>query len=190
MQNELNHYYLPHHKVYEKKVEERKQLSKPAAPSHNPALEQRLAELEQKLRRLPELEIKNNILQEEKQMLIKQLLGMKREPAPGLPVEVKPAKLLRSIGCNSNEGEFRREVGTECRAVTRDVCISVDEPHAEAQRMETVITTLRDQLNEQTLILERALQRPQTRDVAIMHVVDKVRLFSGWIGILLDSSLL
>lgn len=174
---ELEDPKLKINEVYEKRVEERPQFTKPAQPSNNPLLEQRLAELELKLRRLPELEIKNNILAEEKAMLIKQLLSMKKEPVPEMPVE-KPTKLFRSIGSNSNESEFKRDIGTECKAVTRDVCISVDEPHEEVQKMETIITTLRDQLNEQTLILEKALQKPQTRDVAIMHVVDKVGLFA------------
>lgn len=40
--------------------------------------------------------------------------------------------------------------------------------------MQTIITTLRDKLNEQTLIMQQQQQKPATRDVAIMHVVDKV----------------
>lgn len=46
--------------VYEKRVEERKVFKQPVNNNH--LLEKRLAELEKKLRRLPELEIKNNIL--------------------------------------------------------------------------------------------------------------------------------
>jgi len=139
-------------------------------------MEKRLAELEKKLRRLPELEIRNNILLEEKQLLVKQLMSMKQAPPPVVPIPEPPAKIFRSIGSNSDDAEFKRNVATECRAITRDVAITskLEEPREEIQKMETIITTLRDKLQEQTLILEKALVRPVTRDVAIMHVVDKV----------------
>lgn len=164
--------------VYEKRIEERKVYSKPQEPNNqNLLLEKRLMELEQKLRRLPELEIKNNILSEEKALLVKQLLGMKQVVAPQQPVvQEAPQKLFRSIGSNSNDREFKKDVSTECRAIMRDVGITnkLEEPREEIQKMETIITTLRDKLSEQTLILEKALIKPVTRDVAIMHVVDKV----------------
>ena len=164
--------------VYEKRVEERK-VFKQQPPNNNHLLEKRLAELEKKLRRLPELEIKNNILAEEKQMLIKQLLNMKQPVAP-VPQAEPPQKMYRSIGSNSNDSEFKRDMATECRAVSRDVGLTtkLEEPREEIQKMETIITTLRDKLSEQTLILEKALIKPITRDVAIMHSVDKVNRFS------------
>ena len=40
--------------------------------------------------------------------------------------------------------------------------------------MQTIITNLRDKLNEQTLIMQQQAIKPTTRDVAVMHVVDKV----------------
>ena len=163
--------------VYEKHVEEKKIEPKRVANNGQQLLlEKKLAELEKKLRRLPELEIRNNILLEEKQMLIKQLLNMKQHtPPPPPPLEPAPHKLFRSIGCNSSDAE-RRDVATECKAFTRDVGISnkLDEPKEEIKKMQTIITTLRDKLTEQTLIMQQALVKPVTRDVAIMHVVDRV----------------
>lgn len=134
-------------------------------------------ELEKKLQKIPELEIKNNILLEEKQILIKQLLNMKQTqtalPTPQ-PKPVEPAKVYRSIGCNSADVELKRDVGVECKTSTREVGVFIDEPREEIAQMQTIITTLRDKLNEQTLIMQQQLVKPQTRDVAIMHVVDKV----------------
>jgi hypothetical protein len=61
---------------------------------HQLMLEKRMAELEKKLQKLPELEIKNNILLEEKQILIKQLLNAKQsQPAPQ-PKVSEPAKVI------------------------------------------------------------------------------------------------
>lgn len=40
--------------------------------------------------------------------------------------------------------------------------------------MQTIITNLRDKINEQTLIMQQQAIKPTTRDVAVMHVVDKV----------------
>ena len=161
--------------VYEKKQPEPKPEPKRANNQNQLLLEKKLAELEKKLQKLPELEIKNNILQEEKQILIKQLLNMKQQqPAPVRTPE--PAKVYRSIGCNSEDYKQTRDIGTEAKALTRDVglSINIDEPKEEIAQMQTIITTLRDKLNEQTLIMQQQLIKPQTRDVAVMHVVDKV----------------
>jgi len=173
---ELEDPKLKINEVYEKQMEVNKIYAKPQPNPNNHVLEKRLAELEKKLRRLPELEIKNNILLEEKQLLMKQLMNMKQPAPPVVQVPEPPLKVFRSIGSNSNDAEFKRDVGTECRAITRDVGITnkLEEPREEIQKMETIITTLRDKLQEQTLILEKALLKPVTRDVAIMHVVDKV----------------
>ncbi len=174
---ELDDPKLKINEVYEKQLEVNKIYIKPSTNNANTHLmEKRLAELEKKLRRLPELEIRNNILLEEKQLLVKQLMSMKQAPPPVVPIPEPPAKIFRSIGSNSDDAEFKRNVATECRAITRDVAITskLEEPREEIQKMETIITTLRDKLQEQTLILEKALVRPVTRDVAIMHVVDKV----------------
>lgn len=138
-----------------------------------------MVELEKKLQKIPELEIKNNILLEEKQLLIKQLLNMKQTSStpPPPPPKPEPAKVFRSIGCSVGEQTQTRDVGIECKTSTREVgCLNkFDEPpKEELMHMQTIITTLRDKLNEQTLIMQQAQQKPATRDVAVMHVVDKV----------------
>lgn len=134
--------------------------------------------MEKKLQKIPELEIKNNILLEEKQLLIKQLLNMKQTSStPPPPPKPEPSKVYRSIGCSVGEQTQTRDVGIECKSTTRDVgCFNkFDEPpKEEIMHMQTIITTLRDKLNEQTLIMQQQQQKPATRDVAIMHVVDKV----------------
>jgi hypothetical protein len=134
--------------------------------------------LEKKLQKIPELEIKNNILLEEKQLLIKQLLNMKQTSStPPPPPKPEPPKVYRSIGCSVGEQTQTRDVGIECKTTTRDIgCFNkFDEPpKEEIMHMQTIITTLRDKLNEQTLIMQQQQQKPATRDVAIMHVVDKV----------------
>jgi flagellar biosynthesis/type III secretory pathway chaperone len=164
--------------VYEKTIKEQppeKKEIKMTYTQQQMALEKRLAELEKKLQKLPELEIKNNILLEEKQLLVKQLLNIKQQKESPPPPAPEPAKLYRSIGCNSTL--TMRDVGVECRTNTRDIGITsvLDEPpREEIAHMQTIITTLRDKLNEQTLIMQQQLQKPSTRDVAVMHVVDKV----------------
>lgn len=134
--------------------------------------------MEKKLQKIPELEIKNNILLEEKQLLIKQLLNMKQTSStPPPPPKPEPPKVYRSIGCSIGEQTQTRDVGVECKTSTRDIgCFNkFDEPpKEEIMHMQTIITTLRDKLNEQTLIMQQQQQKPATRDVAIMHVVDKV----------------
>lgn len=134
--------------------------------------------MEKKLQKIPELEIKNNILLEEKQLLIKQLLNMKQTSStPPPPPKPEPPKVYRSIGCSVGEQTQTRDVGIECKTTTRDIgCFNkFDEPpKEEIMHMQTIITTLRDKLNEQTLIMQQQQQKPATRDVAIMHVVDKV----------------
>jgi hypothetical protein len=142
-------------------------------------LEKKLLELEKKLQKIPELEIKNNILLEEKQLLIKQLLSTKHTSStPPPPIRVpEPPKVYRSIGCNSIEVAQKRDVGIECKTTTREAGCSnkfEEPPKEEILHMQTIITTLRDKLNEQTLIMQQQQQKPQTRDVAIMHVVDRV----------------
>lgn len=140
-------------------------------------LEKKLVELEKKLQKIPELEIKNNILLEEKQLLIKQLLNMKQTPPPPAPKPEPPPKVFRSIGCSVGEQTQTRDVGIECKTSTREVACfgKFDEPpKEEIMHMQTIITTLRDKLNEQTLIMQQQQQKPATRDVAIMHVVDKI----------------
>ena len=71
------------------------------------------------------------------------------------PVPVRtpePAKVYRSIGCNSEDYKQTRDIGTEAKALTRDVglSINIDEPKEEIAQMQTIITTLRDKLNEHT----------------------------------------
>jgi hypothetical protein len=61
---------------------------------HQLMLEKRMAELEKKLQKLPELEIKNNILLEEKQILIKQLLNAKQTQPIPQPKVAEPAKVI------------------------------------------------------------------------------------------------
>lgn len=61
---------------------------------HQLMLEKRMAELEKKLQKLPELEIKNNILLEEKQILIKQLLNAKQTKPIPQPKVAEPAKVI------------------------------------------------------------------------------------------------
>ena len=165
--------------VYEKKEEKRVE-SKPSSRisnQQNMLLEKRLAELEKKLQKIPELEIKNNILMEEKQLLLKQILNMKQQqvPMPPTPKPAEPCKVYRSIGCDSVD-VGTRDVGTECRANTRDVGTydKFEERKEEIEQMNTIITTLRDQLNDQTIIIQQLQLKPVTRDVAVMHVVDKV----------------
>jgi len=171
--------------VYEKKQqplkEELKTDSRRSQNQHQIYLEKKLLEMEKKLQRLPELEIKNTILLEEKQLLLKQLknqlLNTPSTPVPPLVTTSEPAKLYRSIGCSSTETEFKRDAATECRVNTREVGITnkLDEPQKEELvRMQTIITKLRDKLNEQTIIMQQQLVKPVTRDVAVMHVVDKV----------------
>lgn len=144
-------------------------------------LEKKLVELEKKLQKIPELEIKNNILLEEKQLLIKQLLNMKQTsstPPPPPPPKPEPPKVFRSIGCSVGEQTQTRDIGIECKTSTREVgCFNKFEepaPKEEIIHMQTIITTLRDKLNEQTLIMQQQQQKPATRDVAVMHVVDKI----------------
>jgi flagellar biosynthesis/type III secretory pathway chaperone len=88
--------------VYEKR-EERKQpeqCTKRITNQQNLLLEKRLAELERKLQKIPELEIKNNILMEEKQLLLKQILNMKQQqqcPPPPCVKIVESTKVCLQI---------------------------------------------------------------------------------------------
>jgi hypothetical protein len=165
--NEIIHY------TEEKKMPE---APKRHVVSNTLLLEKRLVELEKKLQRIPELEIKNNILLEEKQILLKQIMNMKTQQ----PTKIEhkpdpPSKVFRSIGCDSIE-VHSRDIGIECKANTRDFGTydKLDDRSEEIEQLHTVITKLRDQINEQNLTIIQLQTKPQTRDVAIMHVVDKV----------------
>ncbi len=169
--------------VYEKNVNnENKVETKRHSSSSNQAqmmYEKRLLELEKRLQKIPELEIKNNILQEEKQILIKQLLNMKRSQSPQMPISrpCEPPKVYRTIGCDSSDIGIKRDIGIECKVNTRDIGITnnIDEPKEEQiHQMQTVITHLKEKLNDQILITQQLQCKPCTRDVAVMHVVDKV----------------
>lgn len=165
--------------VYEKREEKRVDCGQPKRINNQQILllEKKIAELEKKLQKIPELEIKNNILMEEKQLLLKQILNMKQQnQTPPPPPPVKPCeKVYRSIGCNPSEVQTR-DMGIDCRANTRDVGTydKFEEKKEEIEQMQTIITTLRDQLRDQTVIMHQLQIRPVTRDVAVMHVVDKV----------------
>lgn len=194
--NENNANKLKINEVYEVKKQEclnnnnnnSKQQQRTVINQHQLILEKKLLEMEKKLQRLPELEIRNNILLEEKQLLLKQLKQQMLNPPQFTPIATNnnetttttPAKLYRSIGCNSNEIEFKRDATTECRVNTREVGISnkLDDPlpvhKEEIVKMQTIITKLREKISEQTLIMQQQLVKPTTRDVAVMHVVDKV----------------
>jgi hypothetical protein len=83
--------------------------------------------------------------------------------------------VFRSIGCDSFD-LCTRDVAIECRANTRDVGTfdKFEERVEEFEQMQTVITHLRDQLCQQTVIIQQLQARPVTRDVAVMHVVDRL----------------
>lgn len=140
--------------------------------SNNLFLEKRLQDLEKKLMKIPELEIKNNILLEEKQILLNQLLS-RNKISPQSQQNTEPAKVYRSIGCDSFE-KSKRDVGISVRSNTKDIGLNVNEPSKKVAEMEIVITNLKDQLKEQTLIIQQSQMKPTTRDVAVMHVVDKI----------------
>ena len=147
------------------------------------AYEKRLADMERQLQRIPELELRNATLLEDKQLLIRELLSLKQQPTPAAvdpsSTSVVQPKVLRTIGCETMPmaaAQARgRDVGVECRAATRDIGITnhLDEPH-KFTHMQTVITQLKERLGEQTLCIAQLQHRPATRDVAVMHVVDRV----------------
>jgi hypothetical protein len=133
---------------------------------NNDELLRRIAELERKLSKLPELEIKNSALLEERNLLMSQLNQQQ---------ENKLKSESRSIGVSVEQPAVStRDVGIECKTNTRDVGIlhniEAEEEKKKFVEMASIISTLREKLDEQTL----TMQKPQTRDVAIMHVVDKV----------------
>ncbi|CAF0716070.1 unnamed protein product [Brachionus calyciflorus] len=173
---EIGHNNLKINEVYEKKESknELKQQEPKQRTQTSLLLEKKLFELEKKLQKIPELELKNNILLEEKQLLLKQLLNStKNQTYTPPPRPVEPAKVYRTIGCDSIESH-KRDVGIHVRSNTKDASCLVDQPTEQVTQMQTVITNLRDQLKEQTLILQQAQTKPSTRDVAVMHVVDKI----------------
>lgn len=129
-------------------------------------------ELEKKLQIIPKLELKNKILLEEKQILIKQLIKPTPPPPPP-PPPTPPPKFYRTVGCNSVE-VAKKTVGIECKKITREVgCWNKFEepPKKELLKMQDIIKTLKEKLNEQTLIIKQKQQKPRTRSVAIMHKV-------------------
>jgi hypothetical protein len=67
-------------------------------------------------------------------------------------------------------------VAVECRAHTRDVGTydKFEERREEFEQLQTIITHLRDQLDQQTVVIQQLQVKPVTRDVAVMHVVDRV----------------
>ncbi len=106
-------------------------------------LHKRIETLELKLNKLPELEIKNSVLVDERNQLLKQLNDK-----------------VNSV---------------ECKKSTRDVGMLFQSDEIPSNRrqlveMASMITNLQEKLDEQTLVM----QKPSTRDVAIMHVVDKI----------------
>lgn len=158
--------------TYDKKESIIENKSDIKCQNNNILLEKRLIELEKKLMKIPELEIKNSILIEEKKLLLKQLLN--RNKIFSQPHQTnEPAKVYRSIGCDSQENS-KKDVGISVKSNTRDVGLLVDEPSVKIAEMEILITNLKHKLKEQTMIFEQSQQKPTTRDVAVMHVVDKV----------------
>ena len=131
--------------------------------TNNHELYRRIDQLEQKLHKIPELEIKNHVLIEERNMLLKQLNERQ-----------KITKEVKSIGTTIETP--KHDIGIECKSKTRDVAINherelIDEKKEEKFiEMTEIINTLREKLEEQTI----SMQKPATRDVAIMHQVDKI----------------
>lgn len=139
-------------------------LRKPPSTPNNDELYRRISELEKKLSKLPELELKNSVLLEERNLLIKQLQDRQQKK----PID------LKSVGVNVSMLKEQRDIGVECKSNTRDVgVLHVREQIEEEKKfveMAAMINTLREKLDEQTL----TMQKPPTRDVAVMHQVDKV----------------
>ena len=132
--------------------------------ANNDELYKRIEQLEKKLGKIPELEIKNNVLIEERNMLLKQLSERQKQP-----------KEVKSTGTNFHEKKQKQiDIGVECKSNTRDVGVLhvlVDEKKDEKfVEMAAIINTLREKLDEQTI----TMQKPATRDVAMMHQVDKI----------------
>ena len=114
--------------------------------------------------------MRNSLLQEEKQLLLKQLLN---QPKPSPPPKPEALKQLRTTGTNTAEVASKREIGVGSIISTRDIGVfHQGEDHQ--SKMQTIISSLQEKINEQTILISKATARPQTRDVAIMHVVDKV----------------
>lgn len=158
--------------IYEKKEPTTEYKSDIMSQNNNIFLEKRLIELEKKLMKIPELEIKNSILLEEKKLLLKQLLN-RNKICPHPQQTNESAKIYRSIGCDSPENP-KKDVGISVKSNTRDIALLVDEPSVKIAEMETIIINLKDKLKEQTMIFEQSQIKPSTRDVAVMHVVDKL----------------
>ena len=133
--------------------------------TNNDELYRRIDQLEQKLQKIPELEIKNHVLIEERNILLKQLNERKKIATK----EVKSTGTIVDMA--------KHDIGIECKSNTRDVAINHERELIEEKKEDTkliemaaIITTLREKLDEQTI----SLQKPATRDVAIMHQVDKI----------------